>query len=162
MSETQFIDTDIFLRYLTQDEQRYQACLTLFQQAERNQVSLLTSETVIAEVVFVLSSSKHYRLTRQQIQVALWRLLLLPGLKVANRNTYLRALVLYTQHSSLDFADCLSVAHMEQGSVREIYSYNHGFDRIAAIERLEPQGQEVAGKAMIYSEQASSTTSEET
>ncbi len=137
MSETQFVDTNIFLRYLTQDEQRYKACLVLFQQAERNQVSLLTSEAVLAEVVFVLSSPKHYHLTRQQIQVALSRLLLLPGLKVPNRNTHLRALALYAQQT-LDFEDCLSIAHMEQMNVPQIYSYDHGFDRIDTIERLEP------------------------
>lgn len=133
----QFVDTNIFLRYLTQDEQRYKACLALFQQAEQNQVNLLTSETVIAEVVFVLSSPKHYRLSRPQIQIALSRLLLLPGLKVPNRNAHLRALALYAQQS-LDFEDCLSIAHMEQMDVPQIYSYDQDFDRFSTIQRLEP------------------------
>lgn len=133
----QFVDATIFLRYLTQDEQRYKACLALFQQAEQNQVNLLTSETVIAEVVFVLSSPKHYRLSRPQIQVALSRLLLLPGLKVPNRNTHLRALALYAQQP-LDFEDCLSIAHMEQMDVQQICSYDQGFDRFNTIQRLEP------------------------
>lgn len=153
MSEIQFIDTGIFLRYLTKDEQRYQACLTLFQQAERNQVSLLTSETVIAEIVLVLSSSKYYRLARQQIQAALSRLLLLPGLKVANRNIYLRALVLYTQHLSLDFEDCLLIAYMEQMNVQQVYSHDQSLDHITTIQRLEP----AVGREVVQSEEPVTT-----
>lgn len=151
MNKTQFVDTNIFLRYLTQDEQRYKACLALFQEAERNQVNLITSESVIAEVVFVLSSPKHYRLARQQIQVALSRLLLLPGLKMPNRNTHLRALALYAQHV-LDFEDCLSIAHMEQMNVQQIYSYDQGFDRIGAIQRVEPELQVVDHSEVLQSE----------
>lgn len=141
MSQTHFVDTNIFLRYLTKDPQRYKACLALFQQAERNEVNLTTSEAVIAEVVFVLSSRKHYNLERPQIQVAISRLLLLPGLKTPNRNVHLRALALYVQHA-LDFEDCLSVAHMEQGSVGRIYSYDRGFDGVEGVERVEPENSE--------------------
>ncbi len=80
MTDTQFLDTNIFLRYLTRDDaQKHQACLALFQQAEQSQVSLVTSEAVIAEVVYVLSSPKHYQLPRPRIQIALARLLILSG-----------------------------------------------------------------------------------
>lgn len=157
MNPIQFVDTNIFLRYLTQDEQRYRACLALFQQAERNVVNLITSESVIAEVVFVLSSPKHYRLSRQQIQVVLSRLLLLPGLKTPNRNAHLRALALYAQNA-LDFEDCLSIAHMEQLAVRQIYSYDHDFDEIEAIERLEP----AMSTTVLYSEKESPNAISET
>ena len=143
MNQPQFVDTTIFLRYLTADPERYNACLALFQQAERNQVHLVTSEAIIAEIVYVLSSSKHYQLSRQQIRVALSRLLLLPGLKMINRNTPLRALALYAQHASLDFEDCLAVAHLEQLEVKQIYSYDDQFDHVDNVERLEPEMQEV-------------------
>lgn len=76
MKDTQFLDTNIFLRYLTRDDvQKHQACLALFQQGEQSQVSLVTSESVIAEVVYVLSSPKHYQISRSRIQVSLSRLL---------------------------------------------------------------------------------------
>ncbi len=136
MNQPQFVDTTIFLRYLTADPERYKACLALFQQAERNQVNLVTSEAIIAEIVYVLSSPKHYQLSRQLIRVALSRLLLLPGLKMANRNTYLRALALYAQHAALEFEDCLSVAYIEQLEMGQIYSYDQGFDGLDAVERL--------------------------
>ena len=139
MNDTQFIDTNIFLRFVTHDDVlKYQACLRLFQQAEQNQITLYTSEAIIAEVVYVLSSPKLYQVPRQQIQIALVRLLLLPGLKLATRPICLRALDLYVKHP-LDFEDCLSLAHMEQNQIQQIYSYDRGFDRIPAIQRLEPE-----------------------
>jgi predicted nucleic acid-binding protein len=144
VSHTQFLDTNIFLRYLTRDdEQKYQACLRLFQQAEQNQVSLVTSEAVIAEVVYVLSSPKHYQLPRPRIQIALARLLILSGLKVPHRQVCLRALDLYTKHP-LDFEDCLALAHMEQQHLTQIYSYDRGFDRVSGIHRLEPEHQQAS------------------
>lgn len=139
MNDTQFIDTNIFLRFVTHDDTlKYQACLRLFQQAEQNQITLYTSEAIIAEVVYVLSSPKLYQVPRQQIQIALVRLLLLPGLKLSTRSICLRALDLYVKHP-LDFEDCLSLAHMEQNAIQQIYSYDRGFDRIPAIQRLEPE-----------------------
>ncbi len=52
-----FVDTNIFLRYLTRDDpDKAQACFELFKRAEANQITLTATETVIAEVVYVLSS----------------------------------------------------------------------------------------------------------
>ncbi len=138
MNQPRFIDTSIFLHYLTQDSQHYQACLHLFQQAERNQATLVTSETVIVEIVTVLSSPRHYNVSHQQIQVVLSRLLLLPGLKVPNRMTYLRALALYAKQS-LVFGECLNVAHMEQAGIEELYSYDRGAEEVVSVKRLEPE-----------------------
>jgi uncharacterized protein len=138
VKDTHFLDTTIFLRYLTHDDgQQYQACLALFQQAEQNQVNLVTSEAVITEVVYVLSSPKHYNLPRPRIQIALARLLILSGLKMPHRQVCLRALDLYTKHP-LDFEDCLVLAHMEQQELAQLYSYDQGFDQISGIKRVEP------------------------
>jgi len=139
---TQFVDTNIFIRYLTQDDaEKYRACYQLFKRAEQNQVSLTTSESVLAEVVYVLES-KYYAVPRQQIKVALSRLLILPGLKVAHLSTYLRALALYDQHP-IDFEDCLSVAHIERQKLREIISYDRDFDQVKEIVRAEPGSEAV-------------------
>jgi len=157
VKDTQFLDANMFLRYLTADDaQKHQACLALFQQAEQNQVSLVTSESVIAEVVYVLSSPKHYQVPRPPIQVALARLLILPGLKLPHRQVCLRALDLYAKHP-LDFEDCLSLAHMEQQNLTQLYSYDRGFDRVAGIHRLEPEplDKEIEEKeATVQSEKA--------
>jgi predicted nucleic acid-binding protein len=134
----QFIDTNIFLRYLTQDDkQKHRACFLLFQKAEQNEASLTTSESVLAEVVFVLSSKKHYRVSRQQIQIALSRLLILPGLRVRHHTTYIKALGWYAA-STLDFEDCLTMAHMQREGLKILYSYDRDFDQFTGVKRIEP------------------------
>lgn len=135
----QFVDANIFLRHLTGDNpSKAQACFELFQKAEKNQVQLTTSEAVIAEVVYVLSSSKQiYNLTREEIRARLYPLLQLPGLKLSHRKMYLRALDLYSAYP-LDFEDALTIAHMERQKIKEVYTYDRGFARFATIKRLEP------------------------
>ncbi|MFN8489868.1 MAG: PIN domain-containing protein [Caldilineaceae bacterium] len=134
----QFVDTNIFLRHLTGDDlSKAQACLTLFKQAQQNQIQLTTSETVIAEIVYILSSKTLYNLSREQIRVRLDPLLSLPGLKLPYRQTYQRALELYVSHS-IDFEDALAIAHMERDGISEIYSYDRDFDKTSSVKRLEP------------------------
>lgn len=60
MGNTRFVDTNIFLRYLIpEDPGKTKACLALFQQVQRNQLQITTSEAVMAEVVYVLSSKSY-------------------------------------------------------------------------------------------------------
>lgn len=136
--KTQFVDTNIFLRYLIKsDPDKTQACYELFKRAERNEVTLTTSEAVIAEVVFVLSSKRHYQLGREEIKQKLYPIISLRGLKLPQRRDFLKALDYYAK-SSLDFEDCLTIAHMERQRLSELYSYDQDFDQIQKIERIEP------------------------
>ncbi len=135
---TQFIDANVFIRHLTRDDPRKaQACLELFQRAREREVTLTTSESVIAEVVYVLSSRKLYNLPREEIRKLLYPLLSLPGLKLTNRKMYLHALDLYATHP-LDFEDALTVAQMKRQKLSQIYSYDRHFDQVAGITRMEP------------------------
>jgi predicted nucleic acid-binding protein len=133
-----FVDTNIFLRYLTRDDpDKAQACFELFKRAEANQVTLTATETVIAEVVYVLSSKRTYNLPRDQIRARLYPLLTLQGLRLLQRRTVLRALDLYVVYE-IDFEDALIVAHMEQQAIREVYSYDRDFDGVPGVKRQEP------------------------
>ena len=134
----QFVDANIFLRYLTRDDpEKAQACLALFQQAERGEVTLFTTETIIAEIVYVLSSPRLYNLSRQDVRNRLMPLLTLPGLRMSKRSVALRALELYESHN-VDFEDALAAAHMEQLGIETIISYDRDFDRFPQVTRAEP------------------------
>ena len=133
-----FVDTNIFIRHLTRDDpEKAQACYQLFLSAQRNEVALTTSEAVIAEVVYVLSSEQLYNLSREQIRALLYPLLTLRGFKLSGREVYLRALDVYAT-SDLDFEDAIAVAHMERHQLSEIYSYDRHFDQMSGLTRLEP------------------------
>lgn len=138
MSSVCFVDTNIFIRYLTRDDQqKFRACLHLFQKAERSEIELTTSAEIISEVVYVLSS-KLYRLPRPSIQATLSKLLGLPGFRLPERSVYFRALSLFATHN-IDFEDCMTVARMEQQGINSIYSYDRDFDRFSYLARTEPE-----------------------
>ena len=138
MINTQFVDANIFLRHFTQDNKAQSpACTALFEKAERNEVSLTTSEAILTEVVQVLSSKKTYHFPRHRVQAIMAALITLPGMKLPKVEVYKRALKLYAQEK-IDFPDCLAVAHMEQSRVEEIFSYDKHFDRFEQVDRIEP------------------------
>ena len=138
MTEVCFVDTNIFIRYLTHDDQKkYRACLHLFQKAEQGEIELTTSAEVVSEVVFVLSS-KIYNLPRPFIQTALSKLLGLSGFKLPERTIYLRALNLFAIHA-IDYEDCMTVARMEQNNLTQLYSYDKDFNRFDQVKRMEPE-----------------------
>jgi predicted nucleic acid-binding protein len=134
----QFVDANIFIRHLTGDDpEKAEACFALFQKAEHDEVELATTEAVIAEVVYVLSSKQLYKLPRERIRTLLYPLLSLPGLKLSPRRLYLRALDLYATHP-IDFEDAIMVARMQRDGVEEVLSYDRDFDQVEGITRLEP------------------------
>lgn len=132
-----FVDTNVFVRFLTNgDPAKAAAALALFQRAERGEVRLVTSESVVAEIVYVLSSSI-YRVPRAEIADALRLLLEQRGVLIEHKHSILSALDLYEQ-TNLDFEDCISIAHINRLGLGGIYSYDHHFDRIPSVRRLEP------------------------
>lgn len=134
-----FLDTNILLRYLlNDDEKKAQACLQLFSQIAKNELQVWTSDLVIAEVVFVLSNKKTYNFERTKIAESLLPLLLLPGIILANKDHYTRIFELYTTYP-IDFIDCYHAAFIEKLKESELYSYDRDFDKISKITRLEPE-----------------------
>ncbi len=133
-----FIDANVFLRFLTGDDpEKAESCQRLFKAMEKNEVSMYTTETVIAEVVYVLSSKALYGLSHSEVRARLQPILSLPGLKLPNRKLLLRALSLYDLYA-VDFEDALSVAHMERLDLEKIVSYDRDFDKMEQVVRVEP------------------------
>lgn len=135
-----FLDANVILRYLTRDDEtKAQACYQLFQRVKRGQEEVFTCEAIIAEVVYVLSSSRApYKLGHEEIRARLLPILSLRSLKFPQKRVYLRALDIYASAPFLDFEDALAVAHMERRGVTEILSYDRDFDRVGDMQRVEP------------------------
>ncbi len=134
----QFIDANVFIRFLTRDDPtRADRVNALLEQAQDGKITLYTSESVIGELVFVLSSPRLYGLSREAVRDLIAPLLKLKGLRLPDRETVLKALDLYTS-TTIDFVDALAVAQMEALGIEEIYSYDRHFDAISAVTRIEP------------------------
>jgi predicted nucleic acid-binding protein len=134
-----FVDTNVFLRYLTNDDPiKAQDCRRLFQQAELGREQLTTCEAVIGEILYVLCSPRLYKLSHPDAVARLRPLVILRELHLPRKQVYLRALDLFASHDFLDIEDTLIVAHMENRGLQELLSYDADFDRVAGVTRQEP------------------------
>ncbi|MCJ7749182.1 MAG: PIN domain-containing protein [Desulfobacterales bacterium] len=131
-----FVDANVVLRYLTKDPPMMaEASLKLFTAAQKGKISLKMIPITVAEVVWVLES--FYSYSKNEIAETLTQFLFSDGLTVENLGSIIEALTLY-QKKNLDFADAfLSVVSL-QDDQPIIYSFDHDFDRVTGITRLEP------------------------
>ncbi|MEA3436025.1 MAG: type II toxin-antitoxin system VapC family toxin [Thermodesulfobacteriota bacterium] len=135
--KTYFVDTNLFIRYLTNDDiEKANRVEELLDKAALCKVRLITCEVVLAEVVWVLES--YYNLNKVQIAEHLEAILATPGLNVLNGKVVEKA-VAYYLNENIDFIDAYIVSLMNKLNISSIYSFdkNH-LKRIKSIKRLEP------------------------
>ena len=134
-----FLDTNILLRYLTNDDDaKARACLELLQRVERGEEEVVTSDVVIAEAVFNLQSPRQYGLSKVRIRQLMEPIIAMRGLRLPNKGRYKRVFDLYCS-TRLGFADAYNTAYMEARGVTEVYSYDTDFDRVEGVQRVEPE-----------------------
>lgn len=131
-----FVDTNIFLRYLTADDKvKYRRCRALFQRAVKGKESLTTSDMVIAEVIWTLLS--YYKVSKEEVVEKVLKILNTPNLEVKNYKILSEALLLYSMRD-IDFIDAYNSVTMKFEKVKDIYSYDKDFDSVEFLKRVEP------------------------
>ena len=132
-----FVDTNLFIRYLTNDDpEKADRVEKLLVQAKSGTLNLVTTEMVIAEIVWVLES--FYELTPKVIAPLIRGILATPGLEVINGPLISRALELY-EGQNVDFVDGYIAAVMEKQGISVLYSFDRKhISRIRTITRKEP------------------------
>ena len=135
--KTCFIDTNLFIRYLTNDDpKKADKVESLLEDASAGKIKLTTAELIIAEVVWVLESA--YGLKNISIAPMISAILVTPGLHVTNKAVIAKALPMYAG-LNIDFVDAYVAALMESMHISEIYSFDKKhISRIRKIKRLEP------------------------
>ncbi|GER94074.1 PIN domain-containing protein [hot springs metagenome] len=134
--KTVFVDTNIFLRYLTADDPiKYEKCRELFNRAVNGKVSLLTSEMVIAELIWTLQS--FYKVAKDEIIEKITVVISTPNLIIPNSGIIAEALIIYSR-KNIDYIDAYNSVFMKHHSTSNIYSYDSDFDTIGGIKRIEP------------------------
>ena len=133
-----FVDTNIFLRYLTRDDEKKAAnCRKLLLAAENGEVKLFTSDLVFAELVWVLQSTATYNLKPSEIRDIILPLLYMKGLKVPSRDIIANALELFS-NTNIDYIDAYHAEILKDNGIKEIYSYDQRFDILPDVVRQEP------------------------
>ena len=131
-----FIDTNIFIRFLTNDiPEKADACEKIFKKAVAKKEALFTTDLVIAEIVWVLESI--YELQKEEVQDKVEKILNTPNLICPHRNLILSALTLYSE-KNIDYIDAYNALVLKDECIEELYSYDKDYDRIDWLTRLEP------------------------
>lgn len=121
MSE-HFVDTNVFLRYLTDDvPEQAQAVTALLEEAQAGRTALRTSALVIAEIVWTLDW--YYELPKEEITRLVLGILNTAGLHVEHGDTIAEAVVLYAE-TNVDYADAYNACWMRRHDLSDIYTFD--------------------------------------
>ncbi len=131
-----FIDTNIFLRYLTRDDPvKYEKCRELFKKAVEGKAPLSTSGIIIAELIWTLLS--YYKVPKADVIEKISIIVATEGLYMPDKDIITDALVLYGRQN-VDYIDAYNAVFMRYHKMNEIYSYDGDFDRVEGVRREEP------------------------
>lgn len=131
-----FIDTNIFLRYLTKDDPvEYEKCRELFRKAMEGKVTLATSGIIIAELIWTLLS--YYKAPKADVIEKMSIIVATESIHIPDKDIIIDALVLYSRQN-IDYIDAYNAVFMKHHKMNEIYSYDKDFDKVEGIRREEP------------------------
>lgn len=119
-----FIDSNVFIRVLCgEDSDQRKTAVQFFEQIRAKKEVGFVEDSVIAEILYVLTSKKLYDLPRPEVTARLSALLSLENIRLDYKAEVLEALKKFGQ-TNLDFVDCLAIAYQEAGIVEKILSFD--------------------------------------
>jgi predicted nucleic acid-binding protein len=134
--ENIFLDTNVFLRYLTKDDlSKYERCRAIFKKALQGEIAISTSGMMIAELIWTLLS--YYKVPKAEVIEKVSVILGTENLFIPDKDVLADALVLYAR-KNIDFVDGYNAVFMKYHGLREIYSYDEDFEMVEDVHRREP------------------------
>ncbi len=136
-AERLFADTNLFLRYLTNDvPEQAEAFERLLKAAGQGNYTLVTNPMVIAEIVWTLES--YYQLSPSEAQRRVLAILNTPGIEVFEGDLVLQA-VLWHVEKNVDFIDAYNAGWMlDQGLTIACTFDRRHFARFEGIQLQTP------------------------
>ncbi|MBI2415441.1 MAG: PIN domain-containing protein [Candidatus Kerfeldbacteria bacterium] len=131
-----FIDTNIFLRVYTRDqEKKAKECETVLRAIQQGKIIAVTAEIVLAE--FIWTSLSYYDIQKESVIAMVKAIVALPNLHVQGVSDMLTAIEFYEQHS-IKFIDAIIAScELVRVGTLPMLSYDADFDKIG-IKRYEP------------------------
>jgi predicted nucleic-acid-binding protein len=132
-----FIDTNIFLRFLTNDiPTQAQAVEDVFIRANKGEIELYTSILSLAEIVWTLES--YYELPREEIRDKVIAILNTPGLQVEEADSLAQAVTLYAD-LNIDFIDAYNAVWMKDQGLAKVITFDiKHFNRVPWVNAFTP------------------------
>ncbi len=130
-----WVDANVLLRFLTgEPKDMYERSVELMARVERGEVTLLVSQLVVAEVIWVLKS--FYKHSMEEIAQVVVGLLSAPGVEVEEHQLMIRAVEL-ARGKNVDFIDAhLALRAASQGE--EVCTFDKTDFKRLPVNWLEP------------------------
>jgi predicted nucleic acid-binding protein len=130
------LDANVLIRFLRGDHSKHAAAAqSLFSEACAGNCSLILTEVVVAETVWVLNSV--YSVDRRRIALGIQKVILSAGVRCINRNEMIDALDRFAS-TKCDFIDCYLAALAAQ-SGDHVASFDKDFKRFPDVQRCNHQ-----------------------
>lgn len=139
-----FVDTNVFLRYLTNDvPEQAERVADLLRSASSGEIALVTSVLVLAEIVWTLES--YYGLPKDDVAGKALAILNTPGLVVEDAALLAEAATVYAT-ANVDFIDAYNTCWMKKQGIACAYTFDRKhFARVEGIAPLNPGTKPDAG-----------------
>jgi predicted nucleic-acid-binding protein len=132
MAERVFADTNLFLRYLTNDvPAQADAVEALLDRAAAGELRLETSALVIAEIVWALEG--FYGLDRAAVRDKVLAIVNTPGIHVEDDHLVIQACAWYVD-ARVDYADAWNAAWLQDRALTAAYTFDRRhFRRLGGV-----------------------------
>jgi predicted nucleic acid-binding protein len=135
-----FLDTNILLRYCTNDDpEKAQRALALLQRIERGDEKVATSLLVVSEVVVTLE--RFYKVPKPHVHEMVRDLISLPDVQLPSKSLCLAALEAHAA-KNVSFVDAYNAVYMQSHGMAEIYTWDTDFERFPGLSLVEPDNEE--------------------
>jgi len=121
-----FLDTNIWLRFILEDNEQAQDCRKLIEQIEAGKFRVYTSTIVMMEINYVLTAI--YKIKTHKAVKDLEAILKTRNLTLLEKTDFSKALRFYRQ-SRIKLADCLIASQLARGMI--LVSYDRDFKKLA-------------------------------
>jgi predicted nucleic-acid-binding protein len=135
--KTCFVDTNLFVRYLTDDDpEKADRVESLLGEASEGKVRLVTADLVLVELIWVLESS--YNLKPAEIAPMIRAILATQGIEVIN-GALMAKVIDHYEGKNIDIMDGYIAVLMEKLNITDIYSFDRKhLSRLDNLKLIEP------------------------
>lgn len=124
-----FLETSLFIRYLTHDdEEKYRECTLFLARIESGELTPYLSNIVILEIIFVLT--RVYKFSKQRVFDAIGKILKIRNLTLIEKTDTRIAMRLFDDFN-IKYTDCLIATQIPKGIV--LVTYDADFRKIPSL-----------------------------
>jgi predicted nucleic acid-binding protein len=137
-----FVDANLFIAAFVEPQNQpanhfHEVATAFLQAADDGKIAFTTSDAVLAEVAFSLTSKKHYNVPVVTAAAALNSILRARGFRHRDKRVLQRAIEIWLTFPRIGFVDALTAAYAQSPDML-LASFDSDFDPLPGIRRWTP------------------------